>query len=215
MQRGLYLVTPDWDDTQRLVAASRAAILGGARVLQYRHKSANAALKLAQAEALRTLTRELGVHLIINDDLQLALAVEADGLHIGRDDGDLAALKAASGGRLAIGVSCYGDFSRAQAAHAAGADYVAFGAMHASPTKPHAPLAPASLISPAKAELGARVACIGGITAENAAPLIQAGADWVAVITDIYQAADPQAQAARFDALFSSQPSAPGPQSSL
>lgn len=202
MKRGLYLVTPDWDDTAQLVATSRAAILGGATVLQYRHKTAAAALRLEQAQALRAMTRELGAFFIINDSLELALAVEADGLHIGRDDGELAALRAASGGRLQIGVSCYGDFGRAQAAMASCADYVAFGAMHASPTKPHAPLAPAALITRAKQELGARVACIGGITAANAAPLIEAGADWVAVITDIYQSADPQAQAAKISALF-------------
>ncbi len=199
---GLYLVTPDWRDTARLVSSSRAAMLGGARVLQYRHKTASHALKIEQAQALRTLTRALDVFFIVNDSLELALAVEADGLHIGRDDGELAALRAASGGRLAIGVSCYGDFGRAQAAHAAGADYVAFGAMHASPTKPHAPLAPVALISRAKQELGARVACIGGITAANAAPLVNAGADWVAVITDIYQSADPQAQVAKIAALY-------------
>ena len=202
MKAGLYLVTPDWNDTIRLVAVSRAAIEGGATVLQYRHKSATPELKLEQAQALRALTRELGAFFVINDSLELALAVEADGLHIGRDDGDLPALRAASGGRLQTGISCYGDFARAQAAHAAGADYVAFGAMYASPTKPHAPLAPLDLIRRAKAELGARVACIGGITAANAAPLIEAGADWVAVITDIYQSADPQAQAARIAALF-------------
>lgn len=184
------------------MSLSRAAMLGGARVLQYRNKTASVALKAEQAQALRALTRALGVFFIINDSLELALAAEADGLHIGRDDGELPALRVASGGRLAIGVSCYGDFWRAQAAHAAGADYVAFGAMHASPTKPHAPLAPIELISRARTELGARVACIGGITADNAAPLVEAGADWVAVITDIYQSADPQAQAAKIAAFY-------------
>lgn len=203
MKRGLYLVTPDWDDTAQLVATSRAAILGGATVLQYRHKTAAPALKLEQAQALRTLTHELGVSLIINDALELALAVEADGLHIGREDGELRALKAASGGRLQIGVSCYGDFKRARAAVSGGASYIAFGAMYASPTKPQAPVAPSTLISRAKEEfINVPVACIGGITAENAAPLIDAGADWVAVITDIYQNADPRAQAAKIAALF-------------
>lgn len=202
MRRGLYLVTPDWDDTERLVTVSRAAIEGGATVLQYRHKTASPALRLEQAGALRPLTRELGCFFIVNDDLDLALAVAADGLHAGRDDGDVRALKAVSNGRLAIGVSCYNDFDRARAAHAAGADYVAFGAMYASPTKPHAPSAPVELISRARRELGARVACIGGITADNAAALVEAGADWVAVISDIYQAADPRAQAERIARLF-------------
>jgi len=203
IKRGLYLVTPDWNDSARLLAVSRAAFLGGATVLQYRHKTAAPALKLAQAQALRALTRELGIRLIINDDLQLALAVDADGLHIGRDDGDTAAMKAAAGRPLLIGVSCYGDFKRARAAVSGGADYIAFGAMYASPTKPQAPAAPIDLIRRAKEEfINIPVACIGGITADNATPLIEAGADWVAVITDIYQAADPQAQAAKFAALY-------------
>jgi thiamine-phosphate pyrophosphorylase len=203
VKRGLYLVTPDWDDTARLVAVSRAALLGGATVLQYRHKTAAPSLKLVQAQALRELTRELGAALIINDSLQLALDVDAEGLHIGREDGDLRAVMAAAAGRLKIGVSCYGDFKRARAAVSGGASYIAFGAMYASPTKPLAPVAPSSLIRRANEEfIKVPVACIGGITAENAAPLIAAGADWVAVITDIYQAADPQAQAAKITALF-------------
>ena len=202
MRRGLYLVTPDWDNTERLVAVSRAAIEGGATVLQYRHKTASLTLKLEQAQALRRLCSELGTFFIVNDSIELALAISADGLHAGRDDGEIQALKAASNRRLAIGISCYNDFERARAAHAAGADYVAFGAMYPSPTKPHAPSAPIELISRARRELGARVACIGGIMADNAAPLVEAGADWVAVISDIYQAADPRAQAERIARLI-------------
>lgn len=201
MKSGLYLVTPDWDDTARLVAASRAALLGGASLLQYRHKTADAGLRLEQARALRALTREFDAALIVNDELALALAVGADGVHLGREDGDMTAVRAAAA-QLAVGVSCYADFERARAAHAAGAAYVAFGAMYASPTKPHAPPAPLELIGRARCELGARVACIGGITADNAQALVDAGADWVAVITDIYQALDPQAQAAKIAALF-------------
>ncbi|MDO6386286.1 thiamine phosphate synthase [Uliginosibacterium sp. 31-12] len=201
MKRGLYLVTPDLDDSARLLDISRTAIRGGATVLQYRHKTAAAALRLKQARALRALTHELGISLIINDDLPLALQVAADGLHIGREDGELAAVLAAAPG-LPVGVSCYNDFERARTAHAGGAAYVAFGAMYASLTKPQAPSAPIDLIRRAKQELGANVACIGGITAANAAPLVAAGADWIAVITDIYQAADPQAQAAKIAALF-------------
>ncbi|MDQ7988978.1 MAG: thiamine phosphate synthase [Candidatus Dactylopiibacterium sp.] len=202
MKRGLYLVTPDWDDTARLLAVSRAAIEGGAVMLQYRHKTASDALRAEQARALRALTHELGCAFIVNDSLALALAAGADGVHLGRDDGDVAQARARAGRALTIGVSCYADFARARAAHAAGADYVAFGAMFASPTKPLAPPAPASLIARARHELGARVTCIGGITAANAAALVEAGADWVAVISDIYQAADPRAQAARVAALY-------------
>lgn len=205
MRRGLYLVTPDWDDTGRLLAVSRAAIEGGASLLQYRNKTVAPALRREQALALRELTRETGCFFIVNDSIELALAVQADGVHLGREDGEVGAARARVGERLAIGVSCYADFERARLAHAAGADYVAFGAMYASPTKPQAALAPHALIGRARAELGARVACIGGIGAANAAALVAAGADWVAVITDIYQATDPRAQAARIAALYSNQ----------
>lgn len=202
MKDGLYLVTPDLADTARLISISGAAIEGGARVLQYRNKTADESLRLEQARALRELTRRLGCIFIINDSVALALASEADGVHLGRDDGDLAEARRAGNGRLLTGVSCYGDFERARVAHEAGADYVAFGAMHASPTKPGAPLAPRELIGRARRELGARVACIGGITADNAPALVEAGANWLAVITDIYQSADPRAQAGRFAGLY-------------
>ncbi|PAS98198.1 MAG: thiamine phosphate synthase [Candidatus Dactylopiibacterium carminicum] len=201
MKRGLYLVTPDWDDTAHLLAVSRAAIEGGACVLQYRHKTASPVLRLEQARALRALTQAFSCSFIVNDDFELALAVGADGLHIGRDDGALPEIRATAPD-LAVGVSCYDDFELARLAHMAGAAYVAFGAMYPSPTKPHAVAAPHALISRARHELGAHVTCIGGITASNVAPLIEAGADWVAVITDIYQAADPRVQAAKFAALY-------------
>ncbi|GAB4060748.1 thiamine phosphate synthase [Uliginosibacterium sediminicola] len=202
--RGLYLVTPDWDDTARLLAATEAAIEGGAVCVQYRHKSATRDLRLAQAQAqaLRTLTRRLGVPLLINDDLPLAQQVAADGVHLGREDGELAAARAVLGAQAIIGASCYNSLERARAAQAAGASYVAFGAMFASPTKPEAVAAPLELIAQAKAELGLPVACIGGITADNAPLLVAQGADLLAVITDIYAASAPQAQAARFAALY-------------
>lgn len=202
MRRGLYLVTPDQDDTAALLAACRAAILGGATMLQYRHKTAAPGLRREQAGALRQLTRETGCCFFINDSVALALECGADGVHLGRDDGDAALVRRELGSGLLIGVSCYNDFERARCAHEAGADYVAFGAMYVSPTKPAAPPAPPALIGRARSELGARVACIGGITAANAAPLVEAGADWVAVISDIFQSADPQAQAGKIAALY-------------
>lgn len=202
LARGLYLVTPDQINTEALLSVTRAALQGGATVLQYRNKIASPTLRLTQAQALRRLTREFGAALFINDEPGLALAVEADGVHVGRDDGDLAAVREATEGRLLIGVSCYDDFARARDMAAMGADYIAFGAMFASPTKPEAESAPLSLVSRAKTELDVPVACIGGITADNAAPLVAAGADWLAVISDIYQATDPQARALRFSALY-------------
>lgn len=202
MRRGLYLVTPDWNDTPRLLDATEAALRGGAVCVQYRNKTADAALRAAQTAALRTLTRTFDAALIVNDELALAQDSRADGVHLGREDGELAAARAALGPDFIIGASCYNEFARAEAAVRAGASYVAFGAMYPSPTKPQAVPAGVELITRAKAELGTPVACIGGITADNAAPLVAAGADWLAVITDIYAAAEPQRQAERFAALW-------------
>lgn len=202
MRRGLYLVTPDWTDTGRLLAVTEAALRGGAVCVQYRNKLADPALQLTQASALRTLTRSLGATLIVNDDISLARRCDADGVHLGREDGELAAARAALGPDFIIGASCYNEFARAEAAAQAGASYIAFGAMYPSPTKPHAVSADRGLIQQAKSVLGLPVACIGGITADNAMPLVQAGADWLAVITDIYAAGDAQAQAARIAGLY-------------
>lgn len=202
MKRGLYLVTPDQNDTAHLLALTEAALRGGAVCVQYRHKTAGEVLRQEQARALRQLTREHDAALIINDDAALARLVEADGVHLGRDDGDIAALRAVLGEQFLIGASCYNDFERARRAAQAGASYVAFGAMFPSPTKPEAVAAPLELVYRARAELPVPVACIGGITVDNAPLLVAAGADWLAVITDIYAARDPQAQAARFTALY-------------
>ena len=200
--RGLYLVTPDVDDTARLLDLSERALRGGACCVQYRNKTASTVLRREQGAELRALTRSLGACFIVNDDAALAVELGADGLHAGRDDGDLAGLRAQLGPDFIIGASCYNDFARAERAAAAGASYVAFGAMFPSLTKPQAVAAPLELVTRAKAELPVPVACIGGITIERAPLLVAAGADLLAVITDIYAARDPQAQAARFAALY-------------
>jgi thiamine-phosphate pyrophosphorylase len=202
MKRGLYLVTPDWDDTPKLVAATRAAVQAGAVCVQYRHKGGTTSQRMEQALSLSVMLKQQGVTFIVNDDAALAAAVAADGVHVGRDDGDVAALRKRYGKNFIIGVSCYNDFDRAQKAAAEGATYIAFGAMYTSPTKPEAVAAPIELVSRAKTELQLPVACIGGITADNAAPLVEAGADMLAVITDVYSAAEPGVQAARFAALY-------------
>lgn len=198
---GLYAVTPDWDDTARLLAITEELLRGGVARLQYRHKSASPALRREQAGALRELAARYRVPLLINDDVELAREL-AVGAHLGRDDGDIAAARAALGPHALLGASCYGDFDRAIAALAAGADHVAFGAMYPSPTKPLAPTAPHSLLGRARRELGVPVACIGGITLANAAPLIQHGASFVAVISDLFTAPDPFARARRYIGLF-------------
>jgi thiamine-phosphate pyrophosphorylase len=203
--RGLYVVTPDEPDTARLLDRVALVLKGRPALLQYRNKLADPALRRQQATRLLSLCRASGVPLIINDDLALAIELGADGAHLGRDDGDpLAARQALGVGRI-LGVSCYGEWDRAMTGVAAGVDYVAFGAMFASPTKPQAARAPFELLGRARRELrasGVAVAAIGGITFANAGEVIAAGADLVAVISDVFGADDPGARAAAYRALF-------------
>jgi thiamine-phosphate pyrophosphorylase len=198
----LYAITPDEPDTDALLRKVAQAIAGGARLVQYRNKAAASELRLAQARALMELCRPQGVPLIVNDHLDLALAVDADGLHLGADDGNVASARRALGQNRMLGASCYNRFELAVAARDAGADHVAFGAAFASPTKPGAVSAPHALYARARAELGLPVVAIGGITADNAAEVIGAGAQAVAVITDLFSAADITAAARRYQALF-------------
>jgi len=200
--RGLYALTPDAADTPWLVAAVRAAVSGGAAAVQYRNKAADAGLARAQATALAAVCRAAGVPLIVNDDLALALAVDAAGVHLGAADGDLAAARARLGPGKLLGASCYARLDEAQRAVAAGADYVAFGSVFASPTKPGAARAPLTLFRDARLQLGVPLVAIGGITLDNAPAAIAAGADALAVITALFAAGDVAGQARRFAALF-------------
>jgi thiamine-phosphate pyrophosphorylase len=187
--RGLYAVTPDLADTADLVARVEAAVRGGATAVQYRGKTADAALRRAQAAALAGVLAARGALLIVNDDAALAAAVGADGVHLGEDDGSIDAARSVLGPERIVGVSCYNDFARAEAAVAAGADYVAFGSMYPSGVKPAARRAPPSLLARARS-LGVPVVAIGGITAGNAPELARAGADALAVITAVFGPAD-------------------------
>lgn len=200
--RGLYAVTPELDDTAELVMRVAAALAGGARWVQYRNKAASPARRHEQALALLSPCRAAGAALVINDDVELALGVGADGVHLGIDDGDPAAARAALGQGRVLGVSCYADLARARLAKAAGADYVAFGAMFASPTKPQAVRTPLSLLAAARAEFGLPVAAIGGITLANAATVIAAGGDLLAVISDLFEAPDIETRARDYQRLF-------------
>jgi thiamine-phosphate pyrophosphorylase len=199
LPRGLYAITdgPRID----LLDACAAALAGGAAVLQYRDKSADGARRLAEARALQALCIQRGVPLIVNDDVELALAAGAAGVHLGSGDASIAAARARLGPQALVGASCYDDLDRAHAAVSAGADYLAFGAFFDSPTKPAARRATPPLLRGSKA-LGVPLVAIGGITPENAPALIEAGADAVAVISALFGAADIQAQARRFAALF-------------
>ncbi len=199
---GLYAITPEDADTARLATRVRAALAGGARLVQYRNKSASAALRREQALALLAACRAASVPLIINDDLALAAAIDADGVHLGRDDGDVGAARAVLGAGKLVGVSCYDEFARAAQALGAGADYVAFGSVFPSATKPGAVRAPLALLTRARRELTVPVAAIGGITLDNAGQAIAAGASLLAVITDLFLAPDVAARAAAYARLF-------------
>lgn len=193
--RGLYAITPEEARLDRLVEMVSEAIDGGARLVQYRAKSLSAPERARQARALATLCRAKAAALIVNDDPQLAAEVGADGVHLGRDDGDPAAARRLMPDAL-IGVSCYNQPLLAARAAAAGADYVGIGSLFPSGTKPGAVRAALSLIADAKAASGLPVAGIGGITTANAAAAINAGADMIAVIGALFRAPD-VAKAAR------------------
>jgi len=199
---GLYLVTPDCDDTELLCAKITQAFQGGVCLVQYRHKTASDALRLKQTAALLAICRSANVPLLINDHVALAAEIDADGVHVGQHDSAIADARALLGEQKIIGASCYNRFELAEQAQAAGADYVAFGACYPSSTKPNAPRATPDLFTRARQALSVPVVGIGGITVENARPLIAAGADALAVITDIFQAGDVAARCRQYQSLF-------------
>lgn len=188
---GLYAVTPDFGDTACLIEAVTAALDGGASAIQYRNKAADAKLKREQAGALARLIAIRGKWLIVNDDPNLAVEVDAHGVHIGSEDGAIEVARGIVGPNRLVGVSCYDALERARLAAAAGADYVAFGSFFASKTKPAARRAhPGTLHEARKLDVG--VVAIGGITAENAPELRRAGADAVAVISAVFGVREPK-----------------------
>ena len=184
--KGLYAITPDIANTELLLKTVEAALQGGASVLQYRNKAANQQLQTQQARALLLLCRQYNTPLIINDSTKLCLALGADGVHLGTDDGILAEVRARIGFDKLLGASCYNRFDLALQAQAQGASYVAFGACFASITKPNAPVADLDLFAKAKANLVIPAVAIGGINLQNAPQLIKAGASAVAVINAIF-----------------------------
>ncbi len=203
---GLYAVTPEWNDTDRLADAVEAALRGGAAAVQYRHKDAAAPLALEQARRLLALCQAYRRPLIINDSVDLMLACDADGVHLGRDDADPFQVRERLGPDRIIGVSCYDDFDRALALRGI-ADYLAFGSVFLSQVKPGAVRAPLSLFQRGAA-VGLPMVAIGGIDATNADQVIAAGAQALAVISGVFAAADPQQAAAAIAARFDQRHSA-------
>ena len=199
---GLYAITPDGLPADRLLADVEAALAGGCRIVQFRDKSSAMPERVARARALRQLTRRFDARLLINDDIALCILIDADGVHLGQEDGNLRAARAILGPGRILGASCYADFAAAEAATAAGVDYLAFGAVHPSPTKPHAARAGLDLFSRARQTLATPSCAIGGITLANAPALIAAGADLLAVITDLFSAPDIAGRATAYQRLF-------------
>ena len=199
IRRGLYAITdgPRAD----LLDAVAAALRGGARLVQYRDKTQDAARRAAEARALVDLCAAHGVPLLVNDDVELARTCGAAGVHLGEDDADLPDARAALGGSAIVGVSCYDSLDRARALAAAGADYLAFGAFFPSPSKATTRHATALLLRQAVA-LRRPLVAIGGITPDNAPPLVDAGADCLAVISAVFARPDIEAAARRFATLF-------------
>jgi len=199
---GLYAITPDELDTAELLRKSRAVLQGGARVLQYRNKLANGDLRFEQAQALRQLTRAYGATFIVNDETALALATDADGVHLGAADGSIAAARTLLGEERLIGASCYNRAPLAIEAVQQGADYVAFGAFFPSGVKPKAVKAEIAMLHSVRCEITLPIVAIGGITVQNGAALIEAGADALAVISALWRAPDIEQAAKAFSNLF-------------
>lgn len=200
LQRGLYLITPEARDAQELLARMRP-LLPLAACVQLRCKSMTASALRAAGLRLGEACGEAGVPFIVNDDPVLAAALGADGVHLGEEDGRIATARDLLGPAGIIGVSCYDDLERARALVAEGADYIAFGAFFPSPTKPHARRAGIGLLRDS-AGLGVPRVAIGGLTPDNARPLIAAGADLLAVISSVFDAPDPVAAARAYLSCF-------------
>ncbi len=202
MIKGLYAITSDIADTVLLLQKVEAALQGGINMLQYRNKAASHKLQTQQARAILPLCKHYNVPLIINDSVKLCLTLDADGVHLGADDGNLSEVRARVGNDKILGASCYNRFDLALQAEKQGASYVAFGACFASETKPNAPVAGLDLFVKAKNELNIPTVAIGGITLQNAPSVIHAGANAIAVINAIFNANDVKLSSQQFSLLF-------------
>jgi thiamine-phosphate pyrophosphorylase len=199
---GLYAVTPGLADSALLTSKVEAALRGGAHVVQYRNKTADERLRREQALRIAQLCRDAGACFIVNDSIELAREVAADGVHLGKEDEGVSAARAQLGPAKLIGVSCYNQLWRARDAVVQGADYIAFGSFFPSPTKPGAVTAELDLLRAAK-EFSRPIVAIGGITPDNASRLIEAGADALAVIAAVFDPHDVERAARRIAGLFS------------
>jgi thiamine-phosphate pyrophosphorylase len=201
-KHGLYVITTArYPDQERLLKEVGEALRGGAAMVQFRDKSGDTSWRLDTARRLQALCSRHQAPLIINDDVELALACGADGVHLGQEDTEPASARRRLGAGALIGVSCYNRVERARALRAEGVDYLAFGSLFASPTKPSA--VPCSLETLAEAaRMGLPLVAIGGITAENGGAAIRGGASFLAVISEVFDAPDVRRAAAALAALW-------------
>ncbi len=200
--KGLYAITPDMADLNTLVHKTQLAIEGGAFMVQYRSKIQDRAVKIQQCAAILRLCREYGVPCIVNDDVEMCRILEADGVHLGENDDNIADVRHILGEDAIIGSSCYDQLDRAKQAQKEGATYVAFGAVFPTPTKPNAPRATLALLREAKREIHIPIVAIGGITVNNAHDVIEAGVDAIAVITSLFEAKTIKETAETFLKMF-------------
>jgi thiamine-phosphate pyrophosphorylase len=200
--KGLYAITPDMADLNTLIQKTQSAIEGGAFMVQYRSKIHDRAVKIQQCAAILRLCREYGVPCIVNDDAEMCRILEADGVHLGENDDNIAEVRRILGEDAIIGSSCYDQLNRAKQAQKEGASYVAFGAMFPTPTKPNAPRATLELLREAKSEIEIPIVAIGGITVNNAHDVIEAGVDAIAVITSLFEAKTIKETAETFLKMF-------------
>ena len=199
---GLYVITDRSLLGETLIEKTKQAILGGTRIVQYRDKTQDHSRRQAEALALAELCQQYQVTFLINDDIELAQYCQADGVHLGQQDTDLLKARQQLGANKIIGITCHSDLNAAIYAEKNGADYVAFGRFFPSQTKPEAPAANIDILKQAKTTLTIPIVAIGGISADNAAPLIQAGADMLAVIHGIFGSTNSQLAAQQFAPLF-------------
>jgi thiamine-phosphate pyrophosphorylase len=200
---GVYAITPEHTQhNSQIFDQVRSALECNISALQYRSKDLVYSDRLVAAQRMRKLCREMETPFIVNDDVDLALAVDADGIHLGKNDRDYRTLTSLRSRKLIVGISCYNSFELAQAGAAAGVDYVAFGSFFPSRTKPEAVIADTALLERATRELDVPIVAIGGITPQNGAVLLRAGADLLAVISGIFEQSDVKSATNEFNQLF-------------
>ena len=203
LRNGVYAITPDTGQTtEDLLSLTEQVMKGGIKILQYRSKISDENLRVRQAKEIKTLCRDYKVPLIINDDVALAVSIDADGVHLGKSDAPCSVVRTVLEGEKIIGISCYDSVSLAQNAERDGADYVAFGSFYPSKSKPNAPLCSIETLKTASAILNIPIVAIGGIQFENAKKLVDNGADYLAVIDQLFNHPSPTLAANKLSMLF-------------